>query len=125
VRLTVAPAVPGYDPNLPDPSAASDQGMAGSLPEETSGELSTEEMIEEFLQSDVSLDELQVKVKHILERASEHVERGRTYKALKNKTQTRQSYQRAMRYYEQALRLDPDNFEARRGRQECLTRMSM
>jgi len=119
LRLTVTPTVPGYDPMDPDRGAGGAPGRAGP-----GREKNQEELIEEYLQSDVSLSDRQRHVKHMLERASEHVQKARTYRGLKNKNMTRMSYQRALKYFEEIVALDPNNAEGRRGRQECLSRLS-
>jgi hypothetical protein len=127
IRLTVTPSVPGYDPNPPGPRpeppverASVDDGPGQEMTEQTS-----EDMIEEFLQTDVGLTDTQRKVKYMLGRAMDHVQRARTYRAMRKKHFARDSYQRALNYYERAVTLDPANVEAKKGRQECLTRISM
>ncbi len=121
IRLTVSPAVPGYDPNEMRTPASGDGGVQAPPAPVAQTQ---EDIIEEFLQTDVSLTETELKVKHLMERADEHVQRARTYRALKNKTQARSSYQRAMKYFDQVIALDPRNYKGRQGRQECLTRIS-
>jgi hypothetical protein len=117
IRLSVTPAVPGYDPN--EPSRPYGYTVAPAV---DAGQ-TKEEAIEDFLATDVSLSENQRLVKRLLERAEEHVQRARTYRALKNRPQSRISYQRALHYYEEVLEIESGNNFARKGRSECLTRI--
>lgn len=54
------------------------------------------------------------------QRGLECMDAGRKWHAMKNKTQSRREFQRAIKYFERVLKLDPEYKEARVNRDKCL-----
>ena len=63
-------------------------------------------------------------VSRLYSRGMECYKTGRAYLASKNKSSARREFQRALKYFETILKIDPTHIEARELRSKCLQKMT-
>ena len=65
-----------------------------------------------------------LEIKRLFSRGLECYETGRAYLTSKNLSTARRDFQRALKYFEAILKIDPANKEAREFRSKCLQKMA-
>ncbi len=69
-------------------------------------------------------DEREFEVDRLLKRGDECFQSGKAWLGAKDRTRARKEFQRAFKYYETILKIDPDNEVAREARTKCLLKMA-
>jgi tetratricopeptide (TPR) repeat protein len=66
----------------------------------------------------------EMEIDRLLKRGQQCYQQGKAWIAMKNRKNARKDFQRALKYYENVLRLDSSNNEAREFRGKCLQKMT-
>ena len=112
------PQASGYPSSVPPPPPK----QVDEQPEEITGEDQIEsDPIENFETLDI--EDLQLQVSRLMERANERFEAGRAWLGSKNRAKARKEFERAFNYFGEILKLDPSNAIAREYRAKCLQKI--
>jgi RNA polymerase subunit RPABC4/transcription elongation factor Spt4 len=75
------------------------------------------------IDEELSTDEL-VEIERLVRRAEECFNSGKAWLGSKDRSRARKEFQRAFKYYETILKIDPDNEIAKENRAKCLLKMA-
>jgi len=67
---------------------------------------------------------MEFEVERLLKRGEDCFKSGKAWLGAKDRTRARKEFQRAFKYYETVLKIDPDNEVAREARTKCLFKMA-
>jgi tetratricopeptide (TPR) repeat protein len=71
-----------------------------------------------------SYEDSKLELERLINRGDECFKSGKLWLGAKNRTRARKEFQRAYKYYETALKLDPNNEKVRDMRSKCLFKMA-
>jgi RNA polymerase subunit RPABC4/transcription elongation factor Spt4 len=65
-----------------------------------------------------------IEIERLIKRGEECYRSGKAWQGAKDRTRARKEFQRAFKYYEIVLKIDPENEAAREARAKCLFKMA-
>ena len=74
--------------------------------------------------SEEDIMEQKLEIERLIKRGDECFKSAKAWQGAKDKSKARKEYQRAFKYYETVLRLDPNNERIREARAKCLFKMA-
>lgn len=71
-----------------------------------------------------NISEKKLEIERLIKRGDECFDSGKAWHGAKDKSRARKEFQRAFKYYESVLKLDPSNGKIREARAKCLFKMA-